>query len=163
MNTSAPVVTSLGAIGVAVFLTTSCTTVTGGTALPQRAGVSASATGAAPSSGGPPTPAPSTKPSDQDEIRDTLMAFQDAYNTQNWDAYLELMCTAMRTQFSGTVLNYVKKTRAQNGVTTIKNIIRIAVTGDTADATFQAQNESMGTQTVSLPLKLEDGWKICKI
>ena len=90
------------------------------------------------------------------------MAFQDAYNTQNWDAYLELMCTAMRAQFSGTAMNYVKKARAQNGVTTIKNISKIAITGDTADVTFDGQNEAMGTHTVSLPLKLEDGWKICQ-
>lgn len=90
------------------------------------------------------------------------MAFQDAYNTQNWDAYLELMCTAMRAQFSGTAMNYVKKARAQNGVTTIKNISKIAITGDTAVVTFDGQNEAMGTHTVSLPLKLEDGWKICQ-
>ncbi|WAC93385.1 nuclear transport factor 2 family protein [Mycobacterium sp. Aquia_213] len=162
MNTFAPVMARLWAIGVAAALAASCTTVTGGSAQPQRGGVSTSLPAAAPS-GGPATPAPSATPSAQDQIRETLMAFQDAYNTQNWDAYLELMCTAMRTQFSGTAINYVKKSRAQNGVTTIKNITNIAITGDTADATFEGQNETLGTRTVSLPLKLEDGWKICKV
>ncbi len=161
MNTFARVMSRVWVMAVIAFLTASCTTVTGGSALPQHSAASASATAAAPPSP-PAAPAPSAAPSDQDQIRETLMAFQDAYNTQNWDAYLQLMCTAMRTQFSGTAMNYVKKTRAQNGVTTIKNITNIAITGDTADVTFEGQNESMGTHTVSLPLKLEDGWKICK-
>ena len=26
-------------------------------------------------------------PSDEDQVREAVMAFQDAYNTQNWDAY----------------------------------------------------------------------------
>jgi hypothetical protein len=72
------------------------------------------------------------------------------------------MCVAMRNKFSGTVMNYVKKGRAQSGITTIKDIKSIVVTGDTADATFTGQSETLGTQVVSLPLKLEDGWKICK-
>jgi hypothetical protein len=160
MNTSAPVMARLWAIGVVAFLTASCTTVTGGSAMPQRTGTSASATAAPPP--GSATPSVSAAPSDQDQIRETLMAFQDAYNTQNWDAYLQLMCNAMRAQFTGTAMDYVKKTRAQHGVTTVKNITKIAVNGDTADVTFEGQSESMGTQTVSLPFKLEDGWKICK-
>jgi hypothetical protein len=161
MSTSAPVITRLCVLGLAAFLTASCTTVTGGSALRQRNGASTSLTAAAPP-GPSAASAPSATPSAEDQIRDTLMAFQDAYNTQNWDAYLELMCTGMRSQFSGTAMNYVKKARAQNGVTTIKNISNIAITGDTADVTFDGQNEAMGTHTVSLPLKLEDGWKICK-
>ncbi|OBK53161.1 hypothetical protein A5655_19560 [Mycobacterium sp. 1081908.1] len=89
------------------------------------------------------------------------MAFQDAYNTQNWDAYTELMCSAMRVEFTGSVMDYLKKSRAQNGLTTVK-ITSVAVTGDTATATMDAQNEALGSGSVSLPLKLEDGWKICK-
>jgi len=153
--------TRLWAIGAAVVLTASCATTTGGSAQPQHASVSTAPPAAAPT-GRPAPPAPPATSSAEDQIRETLMAFQDAYNTQNWDAYLELMCTAMRTQFSGTAMNYVKKGRAQNGVTTIKSITKIAVTGDTADATFDSQSETLGTHTVSLPLKLEDGWKICK-
>ncbi|GLE50735.1 Rv0361 family membrane protein [Mycobacterium montefiorense] len=151
----------LCALGVAAALTTSCTTVTGGSALPQQTGTSTSATAAAPP-GSSASPAPSAKPAAEDQIRETLMAFQDAYNTQNWDAYLELMCTAMRNKFSGTAMNYVKKGRAQNGVTTIKDITSITITGGTADVKFVGQNETMGSHNVSLPLKLEDGWKICQ-
>lgn len=47
MNTSAPVITRLCAIGLASLLTASCTTVTGGSALPQRNGASTSMTAAA--------------------------------------------------------------------------------------------------------------------
>jgi hypothetical protein len=161
MNIFMPVITRVGVIGVAVALTASCTTVTGGSALPQHGGAATSATAVAPS-GGPVAPAPSAKPSAEDQIRETLKEFQDSYNTQNWDAYLELMCVAMRNKFSGTVMNYVKKGRAQNGITTIKDIKSIVITGDTADATFTGQSETLGSQVVSLPLKLEDGWKICK-
>lgn len=161
MNIFVPVITRVGAIGVAAALTASCTTVTGGSAQSQRGGAPTSATVPAPS-GGPASPAPSAKASAEDQIRETLKAFQDSYNTQNWDAYLELMCVAMRNKFTGTVMNYVKKGRAQNGITTIKSITAIVVTGDTADAQFVGESETLGTQSVSLPLKLEDGWKICK-
>jgi hypothetical protein len=156
-----PVVTRVCAIAAAAALTASCTTTIGGSAQPQRSGTPTSATAAAPS-GAPAPPPPSGTPSAEDQIRETLKAFQDSYNTQNWDAYLELMCIAMRNKFNGTVMNYVKKGRAQNGITTIKEIKSIVVTADTADATFVGQSETLGTQTVSLPLKLEDGWKICK-
>ncbi|BAX93410.1 hypothetical protein MSG_03272 [Mycobacterium shigaense] len=156
-----PVIARAAAVGTAIILTAACTTSTGGSARPQQTGTPVSATAAAPP-GTSAAPAPPAKPSAQDQIRETLMAFQDAYNTQNWDAYLQLMCTAMRTKFDGTAMNYVKKTRAQNGVTTIKDINSIVVTGDTANATFVGQNETVGSHTASLPLKLEDGWKICK-
>jgi hypothetical protein len=161
MNISVPVIARLGAIVLAAALTASCTTVIGGSAQPQHSGPSTPPPAAA-APGRPAPPAPSAAPSAEDQIRETLMAFQDSYNTQNWDAYLQLMCTAMRNGFSGTAMNYVKKGRAQNGVTTIKSIDKIVVAGDTADATFEAQNETLGNRTMSLPLKLEDGWKICK-
>jgi hypothetical protein len=148
----------LGATGVAVVLIASCAHRIGGTALPQPASASSTATAPPPTAA---APAPSTPASDEDQIRQTLMAFQDSYNTQNWDAYLELMCTAMRAKFTGTVMNYVKKGRAQNGVTVVK-IIFVAITGDTATATMEGHNEALGTHTASLPLKLEDGWKICQ-
>jgi hypothetical protein len=161
MNISGPVIARLGALGVAAALTASCTTVTGGSAQPQRSGASTPPPAAAP--GRPAPPAPSAAPSAEDQVRETLTAFQDSYNTQNWDAYLQLMCTAMRNGFSSTAMNYVKKGRAENGPTTIKSIDKIVISGDTADATFEAHNETLGIRTMSLPLKLEDGWKICKI
>ena len=45
---------------------------------------------------------------------------------------------------------------------TFGTCISVAITGDSATATMDAQNEALGSRTVSLPLKLEDGWKICK-
>lgn len=136
--------------------TASCTTVTGGTAArPTTTGTAGVAPTNAPT---PPTP---TTASDEDQIRQTVTAFQDAYNTQNWPAYTELMCTAMRTQFTGPVMDAVKKGRTQAGLTQV-TITSVTIIGDTAIAAMNATNEALGTRAVTLPLKLEDGWKICK-
>lgn len=144
------------ALGVAA-VTAACSVVTGGAPVfpHNTTSVVAGPTNA------PLTPPPPTTESAEDQIRQTVMAFQDAYNTQNWDAYTELMCAAMRVEFTGSVMDYLKKSRAQNGLTTVK-ITSVAITGDTATATMDAQNEALGSRSVSLPLKLEDGWKICK-
>jgi hypothetical protein len=123
---------------------------------------SATASGAAPTPGLP-APAPSTTVSDEDQIRQAVMAFQAAYNTQAWDAYLDMMCAGMRAQFTGSVMDYVKKGRTQNGLTNVR-VTAVEIRGDTATATFDAQNEILGSRSgQTLPLKLEDGWKICKI
>lgn len=135
----------------------SCSVVTSGTPAFPHTSVPTSATAAAPTN----PPAPSAPPSDEDQIRQTVMAFQDAYNTQNWGAYTELMCSAMRVEFTGPTMDYLKKSRTQNGLTTVK-ITSVAISGDTATVAMDAQNEALGSRSVSLPLKLEDGWKICK-
>jgi hypothetical protein len=83
-------------------------------------------------------------------------------HSQNWPAYTDLLCAPMRAQFTGPAMDYLKKTRAESGTTLIKAITNIVITGDTAAATIESQNEAMGTRTVTLPLKLEDGWKICR-
>ncbi|MGE2814458.1 nuclear transport factor 2 family protein [Mycobacterium heidelbergense] len=154
-NASTSILASVGAALAVAAITASCSNLTAGTPVAQHASAPAPA----------PAPAPTTSlaasPSAEDQIRQTVMAFQDAYNTQNWDAYTELMCSAMRAQFVGPVMGYVKKGRAETGLTSVKNI-SVAITGDTATATMDAQNEALGSRTVSLPLKLEDGWKICK-
>lgn len=137
----------------------SCSVVTGGTAVSPRSSAPTSVVGAAPVN--PSVAPPPTTESAEDQIRQTVMAFQDAYNTQNWDAYTELMCSAMRVEFTGPTMDYLKKTRVQNGLTTVK-VTSVAITGDTATVTMDAQNEALGFRSVSLPLKLEDGWKICK-
>lgn len=141
-------------------LTSSCSSVTGGRAAGPHPGAS---TSAAPSPAASPsaavvTPSPA---SDEDQIRQTVTAFQDAYNTQNWTAYTELMCSAMRAKFTGPVMNYVKKGRAESGLTHIV-ITSVTINGDTATAAMNSSNEALGTRAVSLPLKLEDGWKICQ-
>lgn len=109
-------------------LTAACSSVTSGTPAPQHTSAAPSATAAAP------TP---TTPSAEDEIRQTLLAFQDAYNTQNWDASTQLMCSAMRAQFTGPVLDYVKKGRADTGLTHL-TITKVNITGDTAIATMDS-------------------------
>ncbi len=141
-------------------LTSSCSSVTDGRAAGPHPGAS---TSAAPSPSASPTAAVLTPspPSDEDQIRQTVTAFQDAYNTQNWTAYTELMCSAMRAKFTGPVMNYVKKGRAESGLTHIV-ITSVTINGDTATAAMNSSNEALGTRAVSLPLKLEDGWKICQ-
>ncbi|MDV6979119.1 Rv0361 family membrane protein [Mycobacterium intracellulare] len=122
---------------------------------------SASSAASAPNPAPSSPPATATTPSAEDQIRQTVTAFQDAYNTQNWTAYTELMCAAMRTKFTGPVMNYVKKGRAESGLTHI-TITAVTINGDTATAAMNSSNEALGTRSVSLPLKLEDGWKICQ-
>lgn len=106
------------------------------------------------------TPVPSPAPvSDGDQVRAAVLAFQDAYNTQQWDAYLAGMCTAWRQQMAPLIDN-VKKTRTDQGLTTV-TVSGVNVTGDTATATLDAQNELLGHKTVELKLAREDGWKVC--
>lgn len=141
-------------------LTSSCSSVIGGRAAGPHPGAS---TSAAPSPAASPTAAVVTPSpaSDEDQIRQTVTAFQDAYNTQNWTAYTELMCSAMRAKFTGPVMNYVKKGRAESGLTHIV-ITSVTINGDTATAAMNSSHEALGTRAVSLPLKLEDGWRICQ-
>jgi hypothetical protein len=116
MNASTSILATVGATLAVAAVTASCSNVTGGTPVAQHSSASVSATATAPTTSlvGP--------PSAEDQVRQTVMAFQDAYNTQNWDAYTDLMCSAMRAQFTGPVMGYVKKGRAETGLTTIKNI-----------------------------------------
>lgn len=158
MKASGRVFANVGAVLVAAALTVSCSGSTGGTAVPQRATTSASAPANSPIAPPPPTAALS----EEDQVRETVMAFQDAYNTRNWDAYTELMCSSMRAKFTGPVMDYVKKGRADTGMTTIKAITSVLITGETATATMDSENEAMGSRSVTLPLKREDGWKICQ-
>ena len=150
-----------GAAALAAALTiVSCSSSTGGTAIPQHSATSKPAS--APSAN-PPAAAPSpTAVSDEDQVRQTVSAFNDAYNSQNWEAYTELMCVAMRNQFTGVVMDYVKKNRANTGANTIKSIA-VTISGDSATASITGTNEAIGSGTISLPLKREDGWKVCQI
>lgn len=140
-------------------LAASCSSVTGGTAIGVHSNGSSSAAAAGPTASSVAV-TPGT-PSAEDEIRQTVTAFQDAYNAQNWTAYTELMCSAMRAKFTGPVLDYVKKGRSESGLTHIA-ITSVTITGQTATASISSSNEALGTRSVSLPLQLEDGWKICQ-
>jgi hypothetical protein len=161
MTAFTPMFARLCGLALAAAITASCSTVTGGTAISQHSGAPSSANATAPTNSVA-APPPPPVPSAEDQIRQTIFAFQDAYNTQNWDAYTELMCSAMRAEFTGPTMDYLKKGRAQNGLTTV-TITSIVVTGATATAAMNAQNEALGSGSFTLPLKLEDGWKICKV
>lgn len=143
-----------------VVLTASCSVVTAGTPIASRPDTASSATAAGPGPSSAAASAPTTT-SAEDQVRQTVTAFQDAYNTQNWTAYTELMCSAMRAKFTGPVMDYVKKGRAEAGLTHI-TITSVTISGDTATAAMNSSNEALGTRSVTLPLKLEDGWKICQ-
>ena len=103
------------------------------------------------------TPAP---PSDEEQVREAVMAFQDAYNTQNWDAYLELMCPSWAAQYTGPVMDMLKKTRVDQGLTTV-DVNSVRIVGDEATATVDAQNEMLGRKTLDFQLVREDGWRVC--
>jgi len=108
-------------------------------------------------------PAPTTTaqvPDDDQQVRDAVLAFQDAYNTQNWDAYLDAMCPSWAAQYTGPVMDMTKKTRVDQGLTTVK-VMTVRVVGDEATATVDAQNEMLGRRTVDLQLVRDDGWRVC--
>lgn len=150
----------IGTALVAAVITAACASTTSGAPVAQHASTSAVASNPTNSVA---AAAPSAAVSDEDQVRQTVKAFQDAYNTENWDAYLDLMCVPMRAKFTGTVMDYLKKDRVQAGVTTVTTT-SVAITGDTATVKMDSHNEALGSRSVSLPLKREeDGWKICQI
>ena len=109
-------------------------------------------------------PPPSVLPptSDTDQIREAVTAFSDAYNTQNWAAYNELMCQRMREQFNGPAMDLLKKTRATNGLSQVIGVDDVVIDGVNATAKMDAQNEVLGRQTIEMKLAQDqDGWKVC--
>jgi hypothetical protein len=110
-----------------------------------------------------PPAAPSPPPlSDDDQIRQTLTAFQDAFNTQNWAAYLELTCQPMREQFNGPAMDLLKKTRADNGIAQIVGVSGVVIDGVKATAKMDAQNAVLGRMTIDMKLAQDQGgWKVC--
>lgn len=108
------------------------------------------------------SPVPAAATSDEEQIRRTVLAFGDAYNTENWDVYTELMCAPMRARFTGTVMDYLKKDRTNTGVTTV-SITSVSVDGDNATVGMDSHNEALGSASVNMQVKREeDGWKICQ-
>jgi hypothetical protein len=162
-GTAPQLVAALAAASVAAALATSCAHSTGGSATIQHS-TQPSTTGAGSATHPTPTAAPPPTPvaSDEDQAKQSVTTFQDAYNSQNWEAYTEMMCTAMRNQFTGVIMDYVKKGRVQNGPVAIKSMT-IAITGDNATATIHGASEGLGPGTIQLPLKREDGWKVCQL
>ena len=101
-----------------------------------------------------------TPVSDEDLVRETVLTFQNAYNTQNWDAYFAAMCPAWRDKYTEPMIEAMKETRAAQGLTTV-TVTGVQVTGDTATATLDARNELLGQKTIELNLVREDGWNVC--
>ena len=131
----------------------------------QQAASSASSSGtsavAAPSSPSSPTPPPAPPPmSDKDQVVAAMQAVADAYNTKNYDAYLEMLCPAMRVKFTGSILEQLKQTRDKQGLSTFK-VIDVTIDGDSAKVRVQATNEALGTQELTMPMERGDGWKLC--
>jgi hypothetical protein len=127
---------------------------------------SASSTPAATASSSAPAPSASptivaAPPSDEQQIRAAIKGFQDAANSQNWDAYLQAMCPSMRATFTPSIMDRVKSDRAAHGITTLA-VQGVTITGDTATAQLDSTNELIGSMQVSLRLaRGEDGWKVC--
>lgn len=140
----------VGAMLVTVALGAACSR--GGTPVVVETSAAPSRTAASATT----TPAPS----DDDQVREAVAAFQDAYNTQNWDAYLELMCPSWRAQYTGPVMDSTKKTRVDQGLTTV-TVTSVRIVGDEATATVDAQNELLGRKTLDFTLVREDGWRMC--
>lgn len=131
-------------------------------ATPAPSATSSAASAAA----GTTTPAPAVPPplSDDDQIRQAINAVQDAYNTQNWVAYKELICPKMAESFNGPVMEMLKKTRADNGLTQVIAISNIVITEPNATAQLDAQSEVSGRQSVTMKLaRDQDGWKVCML
>lgn len=100
--------------------------------------------------------------SDEDLVRETVLTFQNSYNTQNWDAYFDSMCRAWRAQYTEPMIEAMKKTRADQGLTTA-TVTGVQINGDNATATLDARNELLGQKTIELKLVREDGWKVCML
>jgi predicted lipid-binding transport protein (Tim44 family) len=161
---ASPLAAGLATAAITAALATSCAHSTSGTAAtqhtPPQATTGASA-GPHPSATAAPTPAAPVV-SDEDQAKQSVTDFQNAYNSQNWEAYTELMCAAMRSQFTGVIMDSVKKGRAQNGPVVIK-AVTVRISGDDATATINGASEGLGPGSIDLPLKREDGWKVCQI
>lgn len=123
-----------------------------------------SPTQAASTSQAPPPPVSSAPPaplSDEDQIKATISAFQDAANSQNWVAYRQLMCPTMLAKFTDPVMEKVRENRANTGITNV-TVTGVTITGDTARADLDSTNELVGTMQVAMTLaRGTDGWKIC--
>jgi hypothetical protein len=161
-RTSAHRLATAAAASIAVLLAPSCSHSTNGTATSGHTSAPTTAPAAAPRTSATAAPPKSAPASDEDQARDTVTAFNDAYNSQNWEAYTELMCAAMRAQFTGVTMDYVKKGRINNGPATI-TAVTVTIDGDTATATINGASEALGPGTIKLPLKREDGWKVCQV
>jgi hypothetical protein len=153
-------VAGIGGLAVAVTMAACGSDATpAATKSPSSSSSSASSAAAAPP---PAVPSPPPPLSDDDQIRQTLTAYQDAYNTQNWPAYMELLCEPMREQFNGPAMDLLKKTRADNGIAQVLGVSDVVVDGVKATAKVDVQNAVLGRLSTDFKLAQDqDGWKVC--
>ncbi|MEO8813849.1 MAG: nuclear transport factor 2 family protein [Mycobacterium sp.] len=144
---------------VAAALITSCTSTTAGRPVAQQTST-ATASAPAPTSTTATVPAPAGLVSDEDQVRQAIQAFQDAYNAQDWAAYRALMCPSMHDEFTGPAMAMLKKARAEQG-TSRSTVTEVSIDGDHAIVTLDAHNEVLGSRTLTMPLVRSDGWKVC--
>ena len=153
--TTTRVVALAGAVLLVCGVSVSCTT--SGTPVAQQTTAGESTAVAAP----PTSTAAPAPPSDEDQVRQALKVLQDAYNTQNWDVYLQMLCPSERAKFTGGVMDSLKKTRADMGVTTA-TVVSVTVDGDNASAVVDGNSEVAGSGRVTMKFERgDDGWKLC--
>ncbi|MGH3525317.1 MAG: nuclear transport factor 2 family protein [Mycobacterium sp.] len=95
------------------------------------------------------------------QVIETYKAFWDAYNTQDWDAYLSLMCPRMRESTTAAGIDQVKRQRAQNGLTMV-TVNTVSIEGDTATVVYSGTNEAgPEPRGIAYMARGSDGWKVC--
>jgi hypothetical protein len=153
-------IAAVGALALAATITACGSDATPAATKSPSSSASASATAAAPAPAVPSAPPPPLP--DADQIRQTLTAYQDAYNTQNWAAYMELLCQPMREQFNGPAMDLLKKTRADNGIAQVIGVSDVVVDGVKATAKVDVQNAVLGRLKLDFKMAQDqDGWKVC--
>jgi predicted lipid-binding transport protein (Tim44 family) len=121
-------------------------------------GCTANKTPAAPSSS---ASAAVSSGSDEDQVRNTFTAFQSAFDKEDWNQYLQLMCPSMRAQYTESVLDQMKQAHSAQG-TTQATVKAVTIAGDTATATVEFQDKALGLKTVHIKFVRADGWKVCE-
>lgn len=103
----------------------------------------------------PRAPAASSSGADEAAIRQAVQASTGAYNAENWDVFMALICSARQASFP---LEMIKGQRADRGPMQT-TVTAVTVTGDSATATTVMSDRF--TVTTPYHMVREGGWKIC--
>ena len=109
----------------------------------------------------PPRPAPAPAPvaapvsGDEAAVRQSLATSTEAYNSENWDVFINLICNASRPAFP---LEMIKRQRTDRGPMQV-TVNSVSVNGDHATA----QTTMSDRTTVNAPYHMvrEGAWKVC--
>jgi hypothetical protein len=66
----------------------------------------------------------------------------------------------MRSNFSGVIMDAVKRDRIRNGPVAIK-VVTVTINGHDATADLDGVSEGLGPNRFPLSSKRDDGWKVC--